>query len=249
VSPEEEGGVVIYDNGTARPNVLCGWIQSGCTNAGIGLYNSIQWNSDASEMFAANNEDTGFDFYTVPVTSSGFGKVTDYGDLVQGFGENIHYDKTTGYVFDDNGVVINPANGTIVGTFAASGLMVPDGTLKRAFFIGQTALSSPPSGTFTLESFDIDHFTPIASVTLDNIVGIPTHLIRWGSNGLAVTTSNEGPGTPASAGGVYIVSGAFVDGSGSDAVAKPTENVRRTWTHRQVVTRLPIPADEVHRTQ
>lgn len=49
--------------------------------------------------------------------------------------------------------------------------------------------------------------------------------------------------------GHHIVSGSFVDGSGSDAVAKPTENVQRTWTHRQVVTRLPIRADEVHRTQ
>lgn len=249
VAPEEVGGVVIYDDGTARPNTICGFIQSGCTGSGGDLFDSIQWNADASEMFAANDESTGYDFYTVPVTSSGFGKITDYGGVVAGFYGSIHYDKTTGYIYDDDGAIVNPANGTIVGTFAASGLMVPDGTLKRAFFIGQTALSNPPSGTFTLESFDIDHFTPIASVTLDNIVGIPTHLIRWGSNGLAVTTSNEGPGTPASAGGVYIVSGAFVDGTGSDAVAKPTENVHRTWEHRQPVTRLPIRADEVHRTQ
>jgi hypothetical protein len=249
VSPEEEGGVVIYDNGTARANPLCGFIQTGCTGSGGDLFSSIQWNSDGSEMFAANNEDTGFDFYSIPVTSSGFGKITDYGGVAQGFGTSIHFDKTTGYVYDDNGGIINPANGSVVGTFQASGLMVPDGTLKRAFFIGQTPFSGSPSGTFTLESFDIDHFTPIASLTLDNIVGTPTHLIRWGSNGLAITTSTGSFGVPTPSGGVYIVSGSFVDGSGSDAVAKPTENVQRTWTHRQAVTRLPVRADEVHRTQ
>lgn len=72
VDPAEEGGVVIHDDATARPNVLCG----GC-NSGANLYDSIQWIGDGSLMFAANNEDTAFDFYTIPVTSSGFGKVTD----------------------------------------------------------------------------------------------------------------------------------------------------------------------------
>ena len=42
--------------------------------------------------FAVNNEDTGFDFYTVPVSSSGFGLAKDYGGLAGGFGSNIHFD-------------------------------------------------------------------------------------------------------------------------------------------------------------
>jgi hypothetical protein len=150
-SPEQEGGVVIYDNGAARPNTLCGFIQSGCMGTS-GLYDSIQWNSDATEMFAANYEDTGFDFYTAPINSSGFGTVTDYSDLVPGFFEFIHYDATTNRVYDDDGVIIDPASGTVVGTFAASGLMVPDGKLGVAFFLGQ---SQQQIGTqnFTLESF------------------------------------------------------------------------------------------------
>ena len=246
VSPSEEGGVVIYDDGKARPNVLCGWIQSGCYG-GANLYDSIQWNADGSEMFAGNYEDTGFDFYTIPVTSAGFGKVTDYAGLVPGFFGHIHFDKTTGYVYDEDGEIINPANGTVVGTFGASGVMVPDGTIKRAFFVGQT--QGAAQGTFAIESFDIDHFTPIATLTLTNVVGTPTHIIRWGSSGLAITTSNQGPGVAQTGGAVYLVNGSFVDGSSSAVVARPTENVQRTWPHPQVLTRQSIPANEVRRVQ
>ncbi len=205
VSPAEEGGVVIYDNGVARPDALCGF-GGGCSGEGdADLFDSIQWNSDASLMFAANNEDTGFDFYTIPVTAAGFGTLTDYPGLAGGFGNAIHYDPVTQYVYDDNGSVIDPSSGTLVGTFDASGLMVPDGSLGRAFFIGQNS-SDVGSGTYTVTAFDIHRMTPIATATVSNVIGSPTHFIRWGSNGLAFTSANIGT----SGGAVYILSGSFV---------------------------------------
>jgi uncharacterized protein (TIGR03437 family) len=208
-SPSEEGGVVIYESTVALPNAICGFIQSGCTNPAPYLFDSIQWNADASVMFGANNEDTGFDFYTVPVSeSSGFGKVTDYGGLAGGFGTRIHFDRVTGYVYDDNGAIIDPVAGTAVGKFNASGLMVPDGSLGMAFVL------SAFNGTCTLTAFDIHRFTPIATATLLNVVGNPTHLIRWGSNGLAFTTSD--PSTHA--GGVYVLSGSFVGPAGQPLI-------------------------------
>ncbi|MGA3237357.1 MAG: IPT/TIG domain-containing protein [Bryobacteraceae bacterium] len=207
-SPAEEGGVVIYDNGAARSNALCGFIQIGCVgNTGGFLFDSIQWNSDASVMFAANNEDTGFDFYTIPVTASGFGKVTDYGGLAGGFGSAIHFDRVTKYVYDDNGAIIDPVAGAKVGVFDASGLMTPDGSLGTAFFLGQS-FEAYGSGTYTVTSFNMQRLTPIATVTISNVIGSPTHLIRWGSNGLAFTTTNSVIGTQGSA--VYILSGSFV---------------------------------------
>ncbi|MGD1071163.1 MAG: IPT/TIG domain-containing protein [Bryobacteraceae bacterium] len=202
-SPAEEGGVVIYDNATARPNALCGFIQSGCTGSGGDLFDSIQWNANATTMYAANNEDTGFDFYSIPVTASGFGKVTDLGALVGGFGVSIHYDPATGYIYEDSGQIVNPAAGAVVGTFNASGLMVPDGPLGTAFFLvaGSTGV--------TVTSFDMQRFTPIATIAISNVVGSPTHFIRWGTNGLAFTTaSNFLATTPG--GAVYILSGSFV---------------------------------------
>ena len=114
--PEAVGGLIIYDDGTTRPNPLCGWNAEpvGCTGP-LALYDSIQWNSDGTEMFMANNEDTRFDFYTVPVNSSGFGAVTDYLGVLSytsstktTFAPLMHYDPKTGYIFDDTGQVVNP---------------------------------------------------------------------------------------------------------------------------------------------
>jgi hypothetical protein len=112
---EEVGGVSIYDNGIARPNGLCGFGQfgqSGCNTVNLQQYNSIQWNANASVMFAANTYDTGEDFYTIPVTASGFGMVTDYAGLAGGFGPAIHLDRVTGYVYDDDGTIIDPVAGS-----------------------------------------------------------------------------------------------------------------------------------------
>lgn len=225
VSPMEEGGVVIYDDGTARPNVLCGWIQSNCPSH-ASLYDSVQWNNDATMMFAQNNEDTAFNFYSIPVTSAGFGSQTDFGALLSGFGESIHYDSTTGDVYGDYGGIVDPIAGTLIGTFAASGLMIPDGAHGKAFFLGQTS-SQTGTSNFTIESFDIQKFTPIATLTIANVAGSPTHLIRWGTNGLAFTTTNNGSGSNQH-GEVYLISGSFVDGRDVPKL-RPVENVRWTW--------------------
>ncbi len=223
--------MLIYDDKVQRPNVLCGWIQiPACSSPsqGANLYDSIQWNTDATGMYIANNEDTAFDFYTVPITSSGFGTVTDYPGLVQGFFGLIHFDSTTNRVYDDNGVVIDPTVGSVVGTFSASGLMVPDGKLGTAFFLGQTQ-NNLGSTTYTIESFDLHKFTPIATLNITNVVGTPTHLIRWGANGLAFITINQNPSGSAPLGTVYIINGTFVGTPPAVTAAIPAENVKRSW--------------------
>jgi hypothetical protein len=225
-SPEEEGGVHIYDNSTPRPNILCGWIQIGCNSStGPGLYDSIQWSPAAGEMYILNNEDTGFDFYTVPVTANGFGTVTDYGALAGGFYDALHYDATTNLLYTNDGVVINPQNGTKAGQVSASGLAVPDGKNGLLFYLGQTQ-SNFGSSTYTIESFDINHLTPIATYDIQNVSGTPTHFIRWGTNGLAFTTAAGGGST--GAGAVYLVSGSFVTTNAMGAVP-PAADVQLSW--------------------
>lgn len=220
ISPQEEGGVIIYDSGTARTNVICGWIQTGCPNPSAYLMDSIRWKSDGSEMYAANYESSGFDFYTIPVTASGFGAPTDYPGDVPGYFYRIHYDAPTGYVYDDDGGVVNPSNGASVGTFSASGLMVPDGTMGTAFFLGQTQQQAGTTA-YTIESFNIPTLAAVSTYTIFNVVGTPTHLIRWGTNGLAFTTidTTQSPAV----GDVYLISGSFVSRS-----AKRAAHFRKT---------------------
>jgi trimeric autotransporter adhesin len=234
-SPEEEGGVWIYDSGTARTNVICGWIQTGCSNPNNYLMDSIQWNSDGTEMFAQNYESTSFDFYTLQVSASGFGAVTDYPNLAPGYFDRIHYDVPTGYVYSDCGCVINPSNGTIVGSFAATGLMVPDGTLGAAFFLGQTS-SQIGTSNYTLESFNISTFTATNSVPFSPVTGTPTALIRWGANGLAFISRDTTQSPPT--GAVYIINGAFVSDEAKRELAPPAENVQRTWKPQDAFHKL-----------
>jgi hypothetical protein len=225
IDPEENGGVLIYDNATALKHVLCGFgVASGCQSSNPGknsgnVFDSIQWNSTGTEMYAGNTEDGGLDFYVAQVSSTGFGKVTDDPSLISDFGVSIHYDAKTGYVYDDGGHVIDPATGQLVGKFDASGPMVPDGDLGIAFFVGQTRTKSG-TDVYTLESFDIDSFLPIATLDVGKFVGNPTHLIRWGKDGLAFTTNNDK---------VYLISGGFMLRSEAGRDPVPVENVHRTW--------------------
>lgn len=205
----ELGGVLIYDNGVARSNGLCVVASTACD---LVSFDSIQWNNTATEMYAADNETTDFEFYTIPVSSAGFGAVTTYAGVVQGFGDHIHYDATTGYVYDDDGVAIDPASGTIVGTFAASGMMVPDGANGRVYFLVQSVDSNSGLSTYTVQTFDINTFNPISTVSIQNMQGTPTHLIRWGNGGVAFTTTLTVSGG-VKTGAVFVISGSLLSGS------------------------------------
>jgi len=203
----EDGGVQIYDDGTLRPNVLCGDGQIGCMGNGAGdELDSIQWNPTATEMFALDANFSPLNFYSVPVTSSGFGAVTNYGSLPSA-GDKIHYDAPTGLLYTDSGVAINPAMGTVAGTFSVSGpaytlspmLGIPDGNLGYMFFLEPPALYST---TYVLSWYDIKTFAQVGSVQIKGVNGTANHLIRWGSNGIAFSTTGCVVTAPCA---VYIV--------------------------------------------
>jgi hypothetical protein len=191
-SPIAQGGITIFDDGTARPTRAPGF---GSGGGGGVLYDSLQWGSDATALFAANSEDTGFDFYTLTVNATGVSLSHDFSNVFASFQNRIHFDPGTKLIYADDGHVVNPANGAVVGAFNVSGLMVPDSTLNTAFFL----TSSSPN--VTIESFNLTTFALVSSVTIPNVTGNPLRLIRWGQNGLAFNTDG---------GQVYLIGGNFV---------------------------------------
>jgi hypothetical protein len=209
--------MAIFDDATQRSTV-----------ADQGSYDSQQWGSDG-KIYAVNNVDTMFDFYVLTVNSNGVSQSQDYPNEISEFYERIHYDSGTGYVYADDGYVINPANGQHVGQFQASGYMVPDSSLNSAFFLGQTQ-SQAGSTSFTIESFDLTTFQPISEITIANVQGYPLQFIRWGASGLAFNDD---------AGFVYIINSSFV----SDNVEKntaPKRNlfpVMRSWPNPVIRSR------------
>lgn len=227
--PHEVGGVLIFDDAVQRPNQLCGFAEPDCTsgNGYANLYDSIQWSPAADEIYMLDNEDDNFSFYTSPLTANGFGAVTEYGGGpggVNGYITRIHYDATTKLLYRDDGVVIDPATGAQAGSVNAPGWAAPDGAAGLIFYLVQTY--KYPSTSYTIKSFDINNLTPISSLEIDNVVGTPLRLIRWGTNGLAFATSQGAFST--SQGAVYLVSGSFVTTSDRPAGSVPSA-VYHTW--------------------
>jgi hypothetical protein len=194
------GGMAIYDDAAERPNIA--------HDAGS-IYDSLQWGSDTA-IYANNGEITSFDFYVLAASSTGVVQTEDYRNTFSSFYSSIHYDGGTNLIYDDDGNVINPANGQNVGTFQASGLMIPDSTLNSAFFLGQTA-SQSGTPNFTIESFDLTTFAPVAEIVVPSVYGYPLHFIRWGTSGLAFNDT---------AGYIYILNGPFVTADGARVVTQ-----------------------------
>jgi hypothetical protein len=192
-TPSAQGGIAIIDDGVARPAIAKGFGPGG--GGGV-LYDSLQWGSDSSALFAVNNEGTGFDFYALSVTPSGVVLVKDYPNTFSSFSNRIHFDAGTQLVYANDGHVVDPSTGSSAGNFNTSGPMVPDSTLNKAFFL--TGGGSP---TVTITSFDLKLFTPINSITVNSVTGNPQRLIRWGQNGLAFNTDG---------GQVFLIGGNFV---------------------------------------
>jgi hypothetical protein len=178
-------GLVIFDDTTPRDGRVPGVLGTG------NIFSTIQWGSDATQIFAADNNDEASPFFAISVNAGGATLQHNFGNQFKSFGPRIHYDSGTNILYSDGG----PAtftNGVAAGTFdlfipsSSLDAMTPDSKLGTAFFAGEN-LSSAPSIDF--ESFDLTHFSPITSVNVPNIVlAQPTRLIRWAQNGLAAIT-------------------------------------------------------------
>jgi hypothetical protein len=202
--------MAIFDDGTQRPRV-----------ADQGTYDSPQWGV-GGKIYAVNNWDTNFDFFVLAVGSGGVSLSHDYSNEISEFYERIHYDSGTGYVYADDGTVIDPANGQHIGQFQASGYMVPDSTQNMAFFFGQTQ-SQAGSTSFTIESFNLTTFAPISEITIADVRGFPLQFIRWGTSGLAFNDD---------AGFIYVINSSFVGANAEKKNAAPMRTlfpVMRSW--------------------
>lgn len=176
------GGVAVYDNATQRTNVV-----TPTTQAGDVLLDTIQWSLDGTQIYAANNENYEGDFYQLSVAANGVSLTSDHPNYFPVPNLRIHLDPTTKLLYGDDGLVVNPATAAQVGNFVSSGIMVTDATLGNAYFVGQSA-ADIQTVTYEVESFNLINFSAVAQLSLYQVEGVPQHVVRWGSNGLAFAT-------------------------------------------------------------
>ena len=202
------GGVAIYDNATQRSSVI-----TPTTQPGNVLLDTIQWSLDGMAIYAANNENFEGDFYQLSVSANGVTLISDHPGYFPVPNLRIHLDQTTRLLYGDDGLVVNPAAATQTGNFVSSGVMVTDGTLGNAYFVGQSA-ADIQTVAYEVESFNLTNFSPVAQLSLYQVNGLPQHIVRWSSNGLAfatkkVTNCVVSPCTIQD-GRMYVIYGPFV---------------------------------------
>ena len=178
--PATVGGTEIYDDGVARQNGI-----ADSFNFSTSEY--LQWGG-GSNLYLLDSG-TFYDLFTYNVSSSGLTYLQNQsiaGTFSPSQGGREHYDSATGYLYIDNGEVVNPATGLTVGSFGSSGFLVVDPSLNRVFILGLL-----PSGKWAINSYNKTTYAAVGSVTLPQIVGKPIAFIRWGTNGLAFVTFNS----------------------------------------------------------
>lgn len=211
VNPQERGGIVIYDDAVARPQSVPG--------TGPGPIDSLLWNPNGQSLYGIDTELGTNSLYIMSVNSAGVQLQTQATPTGPSFGNHLHFDSATGYIYSDSGQIIDPATNATIGSFplnaiqggfGANGnqIMVTDGALKIAYFLGRT-VDAATAGDYVIEAFDLTHFTLLGAIPISNVSGIPSKMIRWGSNGLAILTGDSS-GRGAAGDGVYLVSGDFV---------------------------------------
>ncbi len=180
--------IVIYDSGVARGTTVTNFVPA-----------ALQVNGATSEVYAAGgNGYAVFTYSAAGLTQKGTtatnGTYSTYGiDDLQVAG---------GRAYTDLGTVYDAEAGALLGTFyvtgstVATGPTVADTTLGRVFILDNPQGYVYSYGYSQIQAFNISDFNPsstnvipvgVSNGTIGN--GNASHLIRWGTNGLAFRTS------------------------------------------------------------
>lgn len=159
--------VALFDHGVRATNIRDEWIFG------------ITFGGSPSLLYGA----TIFgDLESISVSSNGLSLLSSSRNLIGG---DIKFDN--GLIYSTSGEVLDPATSTLLGTFPVSGLVVPDSSAGRVYFL-QWTNASP---TVTIFGFDNQTFLPLEYLTIPNVAGTPGSFIRWGADGLAFRTSGS----------------------------------------------------------
>ncbi|MES2101518.1 MAG: hypothetical protein V4569_16960 [Pseudomonadota bacterium] len=165
---------VVYDDDLARPQSLS---VRDCTCA------SLQWGESGAQLYAADNQTTGFSFYDILVGPTGLSVNRAVLGAFTAFGSQIHYSRATRLIYADEGTVFNPATASRAATVSSRGPMVADPARNRLYFA--TAV-----GRYAITGVDATTYQPVGLARpLVDTSGLPSHMVRWGTEGLALVSA------------------------------------------------------------
>lgn len=186
------GNIAIFDNGVSRGQVPA-------SGYNYGAAYGIQVDGSKNEIYVSSSST----YYVYSYNSSGLTLKTtatngtyssNYSDDLQAIGGRIYTD--AGYVYDvESGSLLGTFYNT--GTSVASGAIVADVTLNKAFVLDSS--SAGPYSYNQIQTFNTTDFTSASSSVIP-VSGVntnaggtstyPSHLTRWGANGLVFRAPN-----------------------------------------------------------
>ena len=160
-------GIAIYDDGVARPQVSEGY-QGG---------NTFGWTDDGTTIYGYGPETSDFSVSRFNVTTSGVRLDRKTGGLISGYGVRVQV--VGNLLYSANGAVVDGELEQRLGSCDMSGALTIDRALGRVFYWDGT----------TVQVCDIQSFQALGAITVagsGNPV-TPLALVRWGTDGLAMT--------------------------------------------------------------
>jgi hypothetical protein len=169
VSPRHNG-VVVYDNGIARPSKTQDHTGS----------NIIEPSGDPTIFFGQNTETTEFGFRRIQLNENGLTQLNVV-ELFGGFGSMMRSDGDI--VYSSGGDIADGAQMRRLGTLNTRGLPCPDRAAFRVYYLESAGNFSSDYGKIT--AYDPVSLNPIRSLNLPSSVSEPSSFVRWGATGLA----------------------------------------------------------------
>jgi sugar lactone lactonase YvrE len=185
------GGVAIYDDGVQRPIVPSVFHHT----------DVIEYSASPLILYGHNNSTTEFGFRKIAAASCGVSVLSTKRSFLSLLAGPSNFKIEDGLAYATSGRVADPEAGTLVGTYPVSEVQPPfffasavlaDSKAGRVyFFLRTTDVGNPIPHTMVVRAYDLHTFLEVGSLAVPDIVGIPTAVVRWGTNGFALRTSGD----------------------------------------------------------
>ena len=207
------GGTVVYDDAVARPQIL----------QPLGYYaqpDAIAWGASATSLIVFRYSSAlplATDIASLTVSASGLSIASSVSldPAIYAFGRVFY---GAGRAYDMDGHVVDVTSGAALGQFTLPGCdptvaLLPDPSHGRVFVLQPNG----EDGHLLLLNYDVSTFAlqSVIDLGLDEFdVGLTTHMILWGSNGIAFNRN-----------GVQILSGTFATSPVTAGIAQRTKRI------------------------
>jgi hypothetical protein len=190
------GQTLVFDDAISRPYSIATTVNA----------NSLAWGAEATTLYSGYNAGQGTQVGTIATGGGGFAVGTLSGSFLGKYPDFISY--AAGRIYDNSGSALDALTLLPSANYqSAADVAVVDEPNNRIFYA-----STDGYGALKLSAYNLLDTTLIGATTLTNngsvlVQGSLIHMVRWGSDGLALVTS---------LGQLLILSGPLVAPGGTD---------------------------------